>query len=172
MARLRAVVAVVTLWTGCLTEALSFQDFPPLVERGSTVFIVAPVYRERVLMEAVWKNLLAGRGQVYLVTGLQAVRDGASYFLSLVGLGARAYLVEPWPLKPEGSFAIVDGRWGVIGPLVAGYPDPEGKTRAFSEDEVRRWYAYAVNLTRAGVPFRYDPEGHMRLRVMERLLGR
>ena len=171
MVDLRAVSLAVALWTGSLTEAqgLTWETFPPVVERGGTVFVVAPVYRERGLMEAVWKRLVAKRGQVYLVTSPRAVTDPASYFLSLVALGAGAYLVDPWPLKVEGSFVVVDGKWGFIGPLVAGYPDPESKTRPLSPEEVGKWYAYAVNLTRVGVPFRYSAEDQLRLRILERL---
>jgi len=147
---------------------LTWENVPPVVERGGTVFVVAPVYRERGLMEAVWKNLLNRRGQVYLVTSPRAT-EPASYFLSLVTLGARAYLVDPWPLKVEGSFLVVDGKWGFIGPLVAGYPDPEGRTRPLYPEEVRKWYTYAVNLTRVGVSFQYSAEDQLRLRILERL---
>lgn len=147
------------LWTGSLSKAFSWESFTPFVERGGTVIVVAPVFREEALMRAVWENLKAKRGQVVLVGSPEAVRDPASYFLSLVALEAKAYLVSPWPLKPEGSFVVVDGKRGVIGPLVAGFSDPEGKTREMREDEVVRWYAYGFALARSGAFFEYDVQG-------------
>lgn len=120
-------------------------------------------------MRAVWENVRAKRGQVVLVASPEAVEDPASYFLSLVALGARAYLVFPWPLKPEGSFVVVDGRKGVIGPLVAGLSDPEGKTREFREDEVAKWYSYGFALAQSGVPFEYDAQGAALAHILRKL---
>lgn len=157
------------LWTGSLTEAFSWESFVPFVERGGTVIVVAPVFREEALMRAVWENVRTRRGQVVLVGSPEVVRDPASYFLSLVALGARAYLVSPWPLKPEGSFVVVDGRRGVIGPLVAGLADPEGKMRELREEEVGRWYAYGFALARSGAPFDYDPVSAALGHILKRL---
>lgn len=157
------------LWTGSLSKAFSWESFTPFVERGGTVLVVAPVFREEPLMRAVWENIKRRRGQVILVGSGQAVKDPASYFLSLVALGARAYLVDPWPLKPEGSFVVVDGKRGVIGPLVAGFADPEGKTRELREDEVAKWYAYGFALARSGVAFTYDPETEALGHILRRL---
>lgn len=131
--------------------------------------MVAPVFRERPLMEAIWRRLRDGKGGVSLVGSKVAPADGASFFLALAGLGAKLYLVDPWPLKPEGSFLVVDGRVGVIGPLVAGYADPEGLTREMRPEEVGVWWDYARRLLASAQVFRYDPETAMRLHVMRRL---
>jgi hypothetical protein len=157
------------LWTGSLSKAFSWESFTPFVERGGTVLVVAPVFREEALMRAVWENVRAKRGQVILVTSFEAVRDPASYFLSLLALGAKAYLVPSWPLKPEGSFVVVDGKKGVMGPLVAGLADPEGKTREFREDEVAKWYSYGFALARSGVPFEYDAQGAALAHILRKL---
>ncbi|WP_240695381.1 hypothetical protein [Thermus caldilimi] len=130
---------------------------------------MAPVFRERPLMEAVWRRLREGKGGVYLVGSLEASRDPGSYFLVFSGLGGKLYQVHPWPLKIEGSFVVVDGRKGVIGPLVAGIADLEGRTREMTPDEARLWRDYGLALMQAGREVRYDLEVAMRLHVMRRL---
>jgi hypothetical protein len=149
--------------------AFSWEGFLPLVERGQHVMVVAPVFRERPLMEAIWRRLRDGKGGVYLVGSREAPNDGASYFLVFSYWGAGLYLVDPWPLKPEGSFVLVDGRRGVLGPQVAGLSDPDGKTRELSEEEVKVWWEYGRKLIAAGSEYRYDLKAQALLHVMRRL---
>ena len=141
----------------------------PLVERAEVVVAVAPVFREEPLMRAVWENARKGRGRVYLVGSSRAVVDEGSYFLALAGVSANLYTLDPWPLKVEGSFVVVDGRRGVIGPLVAGLADPEGKTRWMKEEEVKEWWRYGLTLLKVAKPLRYDPVEEYLRRALRRL---
>jgi len=133
------------------------------------VVVAAPVFREYPLMEALWKRLKAGRGGVYLIGSREAPMDKASYFLVFSHWNAGLYLVDSWPLKPEGSFVVVDGRRGVIGPQVAGLADPEGRTRSLTEEEAAAWWGYAQRLMASGRPFHYNLEAAALLHVMRRL---
>lgn len=131
--------------------------------------VVAPVFRERPLMEAIWRRLRDGRGEVYLVGSTEAPVDRASYFLVFSNWKAKLYTLHPWPLKPEGSFVVVDGKVGAIGPLVAGLADPDGKTRELTEEEGRRWWEYGRRLVEVARPYHYDLEANALLHVMRRL---
>ena len=120
-------------------------------------------------MEALWKRLKDGKGGVYLVGSTSAPTDPASYFVVFSHWGAELRILDPWPLKPEGSFVVVDGQRGMLGPLVAGLADPEGKTRELGQEEARAWWEYGRRLVVMGKKVDYDLEAQALLHMLKRL---
>lgn len=64
---------------------------------------------------------------VYLVGSREAPNDGASYFLVFSYWGAGLYLVDPWPLKPEGPLCWWMGGVGYWDPRWRGFLTLTGK---------------------------------------------
>ncbi|WP_243027837.1 hypothetical protein [Thermus albus] len=156
-------------WIGSSSSAASWDTLLPLVERGQSVIVVAPVFREKPLMEALWRRLKDGKGGVYLVGSRMAPTDPASYFVVFSYFGAELRILNPWPLKPEGSFVVVDGKRGMLGSLVAGLGDPDGKTRELTEEEARAWWEYGRRLVLTGKKVSYNLEAQAILYVLQRL---